>query len=1183
MQLLRLELKGFKSFADKTIVNFSSGLTAIVGPNGSGKSNITDAIRWVLGESNVRNLRGQKAEDIIFSGTAKRRALAVAEVSLIFDNADKTLPEELAEVAITRRLYRNGDSEFSINRRNCRLKDIHRLLADTGLGRDSMAIIGQNRIDAILNSKPEERRLIFEDVAGISGFKMNKEDAQRRISATERNMERVNDLLANLDEQLITLEEKAEQTRTYNALAKQKRVYDGALTFHEYKTAERIQTRLENENISLTAESDELRTSVDENEALRRQLADADEQRQIALQALEEKYGEVRQATERIHGQQQLLEEQERTLRRDVEERQSRLVELKTNFEAGTHRVLLLEKVIHDDILQLELKKAAMAEAETTYEEYVTRWEKENRSWQETDSADRERNEKLTEVLVAKEGVKAELQLLYKQLAENEELLQTIVGERDEAKAAYDMADALWQKSKATMAELEEEYQALAAKEQSYQAECLRIQQSLEATLRQMQQVEGRLQLLQNWEDSHEGYAEATKTVLKAKESWRQSLHGAVGELFSVEERLITAVEIALGASVNHIICDTTKSAAEAIAYLKSQHKGRATFLPIDAVRGTSTDTKATQETGIIGTAEQCVTYDAKYDGIFTYLLGRTLIADTLEHAAAVQKKYERRLRIVTLEGDLLQPGGSLTGGSITKRKGAVLQRKGERLALEGELHQLETQAKELRNELTELETEQQSLQKKSGTLADELRSLHLQVANEEGKVKAQEERASRKIQVFSETESRKVSVTQTVADLEHRIRTLEEEEISLRAATNSAKDREQLLQNVETLQRQKQEAHEVLTRLLLEVEHGARVVEEKKEQVEEQRENLSSYETRKQPLEDSTKEGTAKLETQIPSKLKELSEESVNCESEARRLELERKAAYETRQEEQQQQRVVTEELERIRQRQDLVQRRLVDMEGRLMKVRLDAEGALQKIDTLGYTREEAQQLRIDGNVQDWQKVQGQLSAEIDALGVVNPNAIEECEEAQQRRDFLQSQQNDLVEAKGQLETVIGEIDAAMSERFSEVFAIVSEGFQRIFERLFGGGTAQLVLIGTTNVLESGIEMYIQPPGKKRQQLTLLSGGERALTVIALLFAFLDYRPAPFCVLDEVDAALDESNVERFSRYLNQFGNETQFIVVTHRKPTMESANVLQGVTMAEQGVSQLLTVAFDDIKEEL
>lgn len=1183
MQLLRVELKGFKSFADKTIVNFSTGLTAIVGPNGSGKSNITDAIRWVLGESNVRNLRGQKAEDIIFSGTAKRRPLTVAEVSLIFDNSDRSLPDELAEVAITRRLYRNGDSEFSINRRNCRLKDIHRLLADTGLGRDSMAIIGQNRVDAILNSKPEERRLIFEDVAGISGFKMNKEDAQRRIAATERNMERINDLLANLDEQLTVLEEKAGQTRQYNAMAKEKRTYDGALTFHEFKTAERLQTRLENENINLSAEDEELRTSSMNNEVLRRQLTELDEERQIALQKLEEKYSEVIQSTERVHGQVQLLEEQKRTLQRDVEERKARLAELKNNFDADTHRVLLLEKTIRDDLLTLAQKKIDREAAETAYENYASLWEKSRQLWTEADSADRERNIRLTEVLGAGDGTKAELQLLREQVKDNVELLTVLTAERDEAQSIYKKISSSWNSSREKMATWEVQSRENNALVKAQQEKRLQLQRNLDANTRQVQHAEGRLQLLQTWEDNHEGYAEATKAVLQTKAPWRSSLRGAVGELFSVEERFVTAIEIALGASVNHVISDSTKIATEAIAFLKEQHKGRTTFLPLEAVRGTVTDTPALRETGILGCAAECITYESDYRDVFAYLLGRTLIADTLLNATAVQKKYDRRLRIVTLAGDVLQPGGSLTGGSIARRKGAVLQRKNERIVLEAEILHLREQTEEYKLQLTTVENEEQNLRQQTEKIGEELRKLRLQEAVEEGQTKTEEERWLRKVRVFDETEERISTLTTQLEQLEKRSHDLEQEEAELRFSATDQTERDALLQQSNELQSKQQETHEILTRLRLEIEHGENGIEEKQSQVAEYRNNLAGYEDRKTPIASSLNEAMHKLETKIPAELEQLAQDNLHWQNESKLMETNRTAAYEDRKADQRRQHEVTEEAERLRQRREIVQRRLVEMEGRLTKVRLDAENALQNLTELGYTRDEAQQLTLTGRVQEWQSEQQVLAEAIAALGTINPNAIEEHEAAQQRRNFLHTQQIDLDEAKGQLETVIGEIDNAMAERFTEVFSIVSKGFQKIFEKLFGGGTAQLVLTDSTNILDAGIEMLIQPPGKKRQPLSLLSGGERALTVIALLFSFLDYRPAPFCVLDEVDAALDESNVERFSRYLNQLGDDTQFIVVTHRKPTMESARVLQGVTMAEQGVSQLLTVAFDDIKEEL
>lgn len=1182
MQLLRLELRGFKSFADKTSVHFSPGMTSIVGPNGSGKSNITDAIRWVLGESNVRNLRGQKAEDIIFSGTEKRRPMSSAEVTLVFDNSDKQLADELGEVAISRRVYRNGDSEFYINKRSCRLKDIHHLLADTGLGRDSMAIIGQNKVDAILNSKPDERRLIFEDVAGISRFKMNKEDALRRMAATEHNMERVSDLLATLQEQLIVMEEKAKQTRTYNELAKEKRLYDGALTFHAYKTAERMQTRLENENIALLDESTELEETIAANDALRLRLTTENEARQEELKTIEQSYSETTGKIEKNKGKINLLEEQQRSLMQSLNDKRDRLQEIEATIQADKNKIILLEKTLDEDKAVFQEDDVILKKKEEIFKNALDAHGAGKENWENSEKGLRRIQERRAQIQGAREGVKAELSLIEKQAHDKESLGSVLAEEIAEAIRELESLTSLLDDMKASYDVDFVKCVNLQEAQKKEVEESNRLEKRMNDNKRRQLAVEGRLEILANWAEEHEGFLEPTKAIMKAKVPWSSQMRGPVGSLFTVDKKYITAIDVALGGTIHHIICDTSQSASAAIDYLKVQKKGRATFLPLDAVKGRSSDEAPLKEEGILGRAVDCITFDKANESVFSYLLGRTLVAATLEEAIKVQKKFNRTLRIVTLEGELLQAGGSLTGGSLKRSRGHLMSRKGEEITLQEELSKLRKEYETLEESFRCVHVRRDDLALQINALHESLEKQQRLVTKQEGQTLASKERYERKLRVEGEVKEEIARFMNRKKELKDQLESFHTEWEDLEKEATSLNDLAISLDTLTALQQAMQVAHEEYTKIRLLQEQRQEGMKHKEETLEEYRGNLKANENRLGPLSDEISKGEEALDKGLPGEILLLREALRTWEEKEQRLKEKRNEIYEINKKDVKAQDEARQESEVLRQRQSDVSRKLIDMEGRLTKIRLNSEQALQDLTSLGFSKEEGQALELPGKVQDWQNRQNELLAQMEALGIINPNAIVEYEESLERNSFLERQLGDLQEAKAQLEDVISKIDKDMSQRFLEVFSVVSERFQDIFSQLFGGGQAQLTLTKKDNILESGIDMYIQPPGKKLQQLSLLSGGERALTVIALLFAFMGYRPAPFCVLDEVDAPLDEANVERFGRYLHNLCQKTQFIVVTHRKKTMEAAQVLQGVTMVEQGVSQMLTVSFEDVEED-
>ena len=1181
MQLLRLEMKGFKSFADKTVVSFSPGMTGIVGPNGSGKSNITDAIRWVLGESNVRHLRGQKAEDIIFSGTEARRPHNTAEVNLIFDNSDGTLGKELAEVVITRRMYRNGESEFQINKRNCRLKDIHLLLADTGLGKDSMAIIGQNRIDAILNSKPEERRLIFEDVAGISRFKMNKEDAIRRINSTDRNMERLDDVMSTLGDQLVELEAKANVTREYNTLSQDKRSYDGAIAFHEYKTADRLFTRQENENLSYLREQEELETSLDTIQETYKTTQNELQSFRETNQSMEDEYATLQGKLGELTGQIEVARLKEANMVEELKGGEEQLRTWKEELKVKAQQYDCDLTSLKDQESNLTSIGQDVKQAESNLQSTRDSLSQVKANLDGMRIAEQHAHERHIRVV-------RELEEARHQLARAEELETQ---KKDDAQRLKATLQDIKQSVEETQGQLEAQQQVVSKVEEALEIARQSLQQ-LEDTRRQknqelvevqrtLQAKEGRLELLHSWEELHEGYLEGTKHVLQAKETWSSHIRGAIGDVFTVEEKFLVAIETALGGAIHQVITETAKIASEAVQYLKRTQGGRVTFLPMDMIRGKRLDHKALTSPYVLGLGVDCIQFDTQYTGVFNQLLGRTLIVDTLDHGLALQKEYHQQLRIVTLTGEQLQPGGALTGGATKRKKVSILSRKEEQDTLQQDIHVLRDTAQVLQQTLQGLDKEIEALTQSGKGLRQTYEQEELQLRSlqqEQQRSQGEQINLSGMVQTYHEELQ---NTTEKQTTLGEKIKRLADELSQLENREGHQEQVTTLVSQEQTLQEQEREQTEILQGVRLRWEQARLLLEQSKKEaaqleqyIKDKRVEITSLDGRLTQLgEDVTRLGGGPVLT-LESE-KQAIEKRVATIGESRKDGQDKVRAWELQLE------TLQDERNQKEQRQRIVQKKLVDLQEGLTKYQLQGEQALEQLGALGYTKQEAQNIHLGGSVNEWKQQQVNLARQIENLGAINPNAIAEYEEAEEKLAFYHAQKEDLVIAKEQLEGVIAEIDGAMSEQLQDVLTVIREKFQHVFSQLFGGGSAQIVVSNPESILESGIDFYIQPPGKKRQQLSLLSGGERALTVIALLFALLDYRPAPFCVLDEVDAALDDANVERFSHYLHNLGDATQFIVVTHRKRTMESAHVLQGVTMVERGVSRLLTVAFDEVKE--
>ena len=1141
MKLLRLILQGFKSFADKTTIEFADGMTVIVGPNGCGKSNISDAVRWVLGEQNVHNLRGQKTEDIIFSGAEGRNPKNAAEVTMVLDNSAHEFSFDTAEVSITRRVLRNGESDFYINKRSCRLKDIQELLADTGLGKGSMAIIGQNRVDQVLTSRPEDRRLIFEEVAGISLFRMRKNEGLRKLEKTAENMERVRDLVALLDEQLGPMKEAAEKSKIYKALSKDRRAVEATMSLLRLTSVGRMIARYENEYNS---------------------LADQDVKWQTELA----RYAEAKAKIEKEEVEQQ---ENLRKAGADSAEKQRLMETLR-----GDYRV----------------KEEALRHAE---EESVRLKEDEEDQTEAENELKEEMREMLAELAEA-ESLLLEKQTLFKAEEEKRRIAES---ELLAAETAYQDALELSEKRKMTEIQVEnltaEEAsvrEKMTVLEENGKNDGIRLKEAQDKQFRQMNRINdfharlmkiiSRREYLERADREYASFSHTTKTILESRSLFGQHILGAVGELIRVPPKYTAAAEVALGSSVSYIVTDTSRSAGDVITWLKKNNLGRTTFYPLESMRPRGNDgneRKACSEKGIHGIASELFFCDEEYGSLIDSILGKTLIAENLDVARTVSAKYNYRLRLVTLDGQLVNPGGSLTGGSMRKQENTFFGRKKEISDLLKEEKETEKLIADLKKEKSIHDDFCAELSEKVTKEREDYQSLKIGLAEISGKkdglsrILSTEKNAEEKNQAdFRTAEEGLAAITENLALLEERlagfgdipVMETDEKSASLKKA-------------VADLDARLMEIRIDVTKAEEAVNFGKRGKQERENTALEQRKD-------REKLSRDILENREQKE-RLASELRDIEEKFNLAEKEWNEV----KGRLENMQN-------ISDTFSAERKQQDdawrnaqekssAVRKDMADRQARIDSFKAQEAEEKERLREQELTVEMAESMRIQGSMAEMKEKQADLEERISKLGAVNPNGEEEYELHLRRRAFYETQIEDLKKAKSGLETVIHDIDKTMSERFADAFKMINVEFARIMQIMFSGGKARLELTDEAHPLEGGVEMYLQLPGKKRQPLTLMSGGERALTVIALLISFMAYRPAPFCFVDEIDAALDDANVERYSRMIADYKRKTQFVIISHRKKTMEFADTLQGVTMAEKGVSSLVTVRVGDyIKEE-
>ncbi|WP_276352536.1 chromosome segregation protein SMC [Cohnella caldifontis] len=1181
MFLKRIELAGFKSFADRTELEFTRGITAVVGPNGSGKSNISDGIRWVLGEQSAKSLRGGNMQDVIFAGSDTRKPVGFGEVSLTLDNADKALPLDFTEVTVTRRVHRSGESEYLINKQPCRLKDITELFMDTGIGKEAYSIIGQGRIEEILSTRSEDRRGIFEEASGIVKYKSRKKEAQKKLEDTENNLLRIHDLVSELEGQIEPLRKQAEKAETFKTLREQLKNKEIALYVHQIEGVHASWKELNERLAALREEQTALGTFVSAHDAQLEEDRQALNRLEDELASLQDELLRCSEETEKSEGYGELLAERKTNLERNREGLKESLASAeKRHAEASAEAEALQTRRS-----QAEAEHAALAAKLETEEERLALADG-------SEEAENKLKAELFEVMNAMaqarneirygEGQREMLERRLARITEEEEKWSRQQAELEErrVRAEERLAEAARQLVEVRDRLVSEGARSgeLQRKVEEAQANARRWEQKREALV-------SRRDTIKELQNDYDGFQHGVREVLRAAGRGQlHGVHGAVAELIRVPAHLETAVETALGGALQNIVMEDERTSRAAIAYLKQRQSGRATFLPLDVIRprhlGDGDRRMLEQAEGFVGVASELVATEPRYEGIVGSLLGNVLVSETLEQANRIASRLQYRYRVVTKDGDVVNPGGSMTGGSLQKKSASLLGRQRQLEELEKEIAEAEKARETARAEVDDLKKELAHASQNIEQLreAGEKERLNEQQAHadlqriQDEVVQLGEQRAA--------LDGEKSSFAAEAGGLEAQ---KGEAEARLTALTEEERRVQERIREAEELRRRTQSEKEELQSALTELKVTIARLEQDMASTDEQsarvRAELSRLSAERKGLAESLANNeaeSARTEQELVSQRERLNELRIQRKSLTERIEFKRAdrtlklKELEIKEGETKEQRTKLRNVEDSLRQSEIAEGRLdVELENLLRKLSEEYE--------IGFELAK-ERYAVPEDVPAAQNEVRELKRKITMLGDVNMGAIEEFKRVSERYEFLSGQKNDLIEAKTKLHGIIREMDEEMSRRFLTTFADIRKHFVVVFSRLFGGGRADLILTEPDSPLDSGIDIVAQPPGKKLQNLQLMSGGERALTALALLFAILNVKPVPFCVLDEVEAALDEANVARYAQYMREFSETTQFIVVTHRKGTMEEADMLYGVTMEEGGVSKLVSVRLED-----
>ena len=1188
MRLKKLELYGFKSFAQRTEIIFGEGITGIVGPNGSGKSNIGDAVRWVLGEQSAKTLRGTSMSDVIFNGTQKRKPLSYCEVSLIFDNEDRALPMDYAEIMVTRRVYRNGESEYYLNRTSCRLKDIIDLFRDTGIGKEGYSIIGQGRIDEILSRRSEDRRQVFEEAAGIVKFKARKEEADKKLQRTLENASRVDDILEELNRQLRPLEEQAKNARVYIELSAELKILDLNLFLVRSDRAKERLAELDTELMNLHAVLDSTTMALqdktrqrDEQQADIEQLEEKITGARNGLLACAEAVHEAQNALSALEGRQEVRQENRSRITEEQQDAAQRLTELDALFA----------RTQNETSVQTEL----LASAEEALAK--ARSDAETASQEEADADEALENHKsaIMNAMNRLSAVRNDQTRLKTMRAQMEERLSDIVASAEKLReteaqliAAFEEAGLRVKEEKQRQTDLSDAYKQKTDELNQQDAALIAIRTEAEALAAELQAAQSRQKLLAEMTLDMEGYNHAVrKAIQHARDKGMKGVRGVLARLITVPREYETAIDMALGAAQQNIVTDDEHTAKELINHLRQNKLGRATFLPMTTVKSkmlNDRERQALKLPGCIGVAADLIDCAPEYRGIVENLLGRTVIAENLDKGIPIMRAGNHAFRLVTLEGDVMHSGGSMTGGSSASKGAGFLGRERELKELTESLKSGKIRLDAFRQQLAEGQAAKNSLKQQCGEALNQLHQQEIAVARETARRESAESDLFAHRDRMEQTELAQIQLTESMEQIDAQLTEISQMSGDAQMDQSAMEEKTAALQTAlyDARSRAAEANDRVMTRTLQlsDLRHQLDVMQRDHERYQMDRNQLIREQERR------------------ASQLQEMDDLDAQDAAEIART----TALRETRLLEQKRQEMVTASLENRRnEAQARLKDVLTDMENlhqsmnrdtdrvhRTEMVRAKVESDFRTLqnriwDTYEVTYAGAEEFRqTEGFSEvDADRRAAQLMSQIRALGSVNVNAVEEYANTKERFDELTRQQEDLKQAEKDLRELIERLLDQMRTTFVDNFTKLQGYFSETFTRLFGGGHAELKLMDPEDPLNCGIEVNAQPPGKKLQLLSLLSGGERALTAIAILFAMLKLKPTPFCILDEIEAALDDANIGYYADYLKEYSESTQFIVVTHRKGTMERCNALFGVAMEEQGVSRMVSVSLQDYKE--
>ena len=1180
MYLKSIEIHGFKSFANRIKLDFHNGITGIVGPNGSGKSNVADAVRWVLGEQRARQLRGGSMQDVIFSGTELRKPLGFAYVSITLDNSDHALSIDFEEVTVSRRLYRSGESEYMINNSPCRLKDINELFYDTGIGKEGYSIIGQGQIDQILSSKPEDRRNLFDEAAGIVKFKLRKETAIKKLEDEKLNLTRITDILTELEKQLEPLEKQSEVAKIYLKDKERLKTLDVNIFLMDN---ERLKGLLEDASEKLSIAEKDL-----EEVGTRYDQARIDyDQAQARLDEIEKEIEEARNEMtsssvlkEKLEGQLALLKEQIRSVTASSEHFKVRKSEIEAEIAKAREekeKVLTTKNGVDEEVSSLEAKKKA---ASDRYNEIQDREQLLTRQIEEN-------NTKIINTINERANIKSRqssLSTMKEQISiRKAELTSRLV----QASSDEDKKEARMKELRDTFEAVNEEIRVLTDEQKQGEDRLAKIKEILTGSDEKIRQArtlamqqKSKLDALANLTERYEGYGGAVKRVMEQKDN-TPGVIGVVADIIKTDKKYETAIETALGGSIQNVVTKDEPTAKKMISYLKDTKGGRATFLPLTALKNQQDfrNKDALSEKGAIGLADGLVRIDDEYRAVAVNLLGRVLVVDNMDNATTIARKYGYSIRMVTLEGELLMPGGAISGGAF-KNSSNLLGRRREMEDLEKDVNAKLEEASKLEEEVAAVREERNALRASLETTRLKLQNKFIEQNTARLNVVREEEKQKEEATSFESLKTESLDIENQVADIER------QESETRQKLDESIQTEKDCQKAVEDLGRELSELSETEEEAASEVSRWEMEIAKVSQRLEFQQENLSRIDeeiiTRQKDL-DEVLEHIESSESELEHKNAEIVEigktmEASVTSSKENKEKLEK--IQHTREEISSKQKSFFEVREKLAESKSSLDREVNRLTSQKEKLDSQIEGLINYMwDEYEITLSQASLMK-DPELNDataMKKEIGQLKNAIRELGDVNVNAIEDYKNVSERYTFLRTQHDDLVVAEEQLRVIIADLDESMRNQFREQFKLISEQFDKVFKEMFGGGHGTLEIDDSVDILEAGIKIIAQPPGKKLVNMNMMSGGEKALTAIALLFAIQNLKPSPFCLLDEIEAALDENNVVRFAKYLHKL-KDTQFIVITHRRGTMESADRLYGITMQEKGVSALVSVNLID-----